>query len=297
MIHRCSKRRRGTQVLVFATLAAAGTLLGSRVAGAPGLPGAAASQAVAGARPSGRAKADPVASRPSATPEAAPSASAPAAVGALFPSGGSEHYCSGSVVWSVTGDVVLTAAHCVAGTGTGLVFVPGYDDGHEPYGQWKVVAAYAAPAWLSHQDPEDDFAFLVVAPHIVAGKQVTLQQLTGAYQLGNAPPSGSRVTVVAYPAGADDPPVRCVPLVYWTGGFPGFDCGGYPGGTSGGPWLRVTQNGPDTVEGLIGGLHQGGCLNSVSYSPVFGPTTRAIYEEAVDRDNPDTLPTAGPSGC
>ncbi len=279
-------------------LSALVVLLTSQVAGTPG-PAPSSPPAVAGARPAGRARISGLASSVGAMPSATavPPSSAPAPVGALFAAGGSSHYCSGSVIWSVTGDVVLTAAHCIAGTGTGLVFVPGYYQGRDPYGRWKVVAAYAAPAWLSHQDPRDDFAFLVVAPQEIGGKEVTLQQLTGAYDLATAPTGGSRVTVVAYAAGADDAPLRCAPLVYWTGGFPGFDCRGYPGGTSGGPWLKVANGRTDTVEGVIGGLHQGGCRESVSYSPVFGQATISTYEEAVNRARPDTLPTAGPSGC
>ena len=229
--------------------------------------------------------------------QAVPSQVPPAPVGAIFSPKGSTHYCSGSVVWSTTGDVVLTAAHCIAGTGAGVVFVPGFADGHEPYGRWTVEAAYAAPAWLTGQDPEDDFVFLVVAPQLIGGKEVQVQALTGAYDLSVAPASGSRVTVVAYPAGTGGLPVRCAPLVRWTNDFPSFKCGGYPGGTSGGPWLTVASGRTDTVDGVIGGLHQGGCREQVSYSPVFGELTRAIYEEAVDRAAPDTLPAAGPSGC
>ena len=62
-------------------------------------------------------------------------------VGALFfTTGSGRHYCTASVVDSDTEDLVITAAHCVYGSGyaTHLEFVPGYQDGREPYGAWAV---------------------------------------------------------------------------------------------------------------------------------------------------------------
>ena len=73
----------------------------------------------------------------------------------------------------------------------------------------------------------------------------------------------------------------------WTKAFSAtqleFDCGGYPNGTSGGPFLvRVDQaTGQGTVMGVIGGYEQGGDDPAVSYSAVFGPAVRALYQHAV----------------
>ncbi|HEX4789777.1 MAG TPA: trypsin-like serine protease, partial [Actinospica sp.] len=61
-------------------------------------------------------------------------------VGALFGTSdgsieGQGHYCTGSVVNSPEGDVVVTAAHCVydsSGVYTDIAFVPGYHDGQDP---------------------------------------------------------------------------------------------------------------------------------------------------------------------
>lgn len=241
--------------------------------------------------------------RPDRTAEQSPRqtathpAVAPAPVGALFASGSGNHYCSGSVVQSPHGDVVMTAAHCISGNGTNDVFVPGYDDGRAPYGRWRVVAAYAAPPWRSAQDPQDDVAFLVVAPQRIGGRMLQIQQVTGGYLLSTAPNTDARVTVVAYAAGKDDAPLRCAPWVYWHQGFPAFACAGYPGGTSGGPWLTVAPGRTDTVDGIIAGLHQGGCRTEVSYSPAFGATVRAVYQAAVDRAPAETLPAPGSDGC
>jgi hypothetical protein len=62
-----------------------------------------------------------------------------------------------------------------------------------------------------------------------------------------------------------------------------FDCGGYPDGTSGGPFL--SQVNPSTGQGLligvIGGYEQGGNTPQVSYSSVLGSNAAALYKQAV----------------
>jgi V8-like Glu-specific endopeptidase len=109
-------------------------------------------------------------------------------VGALFANASStQHGCTASVVDSLQGDVLLTAAHCVSGNGAGMVFAPGYHDGISPYGRWTVTALHLAPGWLKSQDPQDDFAFLTVAPRTIDGRRIEIQQVTGAYQLGGNP--------------------------------------------------------------------------------------------------------------
>jgi V8-like Glu-specific endopeptidase len=95
---------------------------------------------------------------------------APSAVGALFSTSEGRlgtHFCTASVVDSPAGDLLVTAAHCVAGySGTapaGLAFVPGYDDGTAPYGVWTVTRIFVDSAWASTANPDDDVAFLAVA--------------------------------------------------------------------------------------------------------------------------------------
>ena len=224
-------------------------------------------------------------------------AAALATVGPLFPSAGATiHICTASVVDSPGGDLLVTAAHCVVGRGAGLVFVPGYDNGRQPYGRWTVVAAYAGAAWTGSQDPRDDVAFLKVAPHTVHGKTVEVQQVTGANRLASAPAAGRRVTVVGYAFGGRDAPIVCDATSTRHQGYPRFACAGYVAGTSGGPWLTGTAAQRQVV-GVIGGLHQGGCRPDVSYSAPFGATTATLYRQAVRQAAPATLPVPGPDGC
>jgi hypothetical protein len=205
---------------------------------------------------------------------------------------GLPHDCSGSVVHSPGHDLVLTAAHCLAGSGVGYDFVPGYHDRLAPYGVWSAQRVYVNASWVAHQDPQHDYAFLVMAPEKFEGARRNIEDVTGAYRLGSAPPPGSPVTVDAYLAGVGDRPITCTNDVYDTGGFPSFDCAGYANGTSGGPWLSGSS-----LVGAIGGLHQGGCLPSTSYTSAFGADTMDDWTRAVTRAPANFVSPAGPSGC
>ncbi len=218
-------------------------------------------------------------------------------VGALFPSASSaQHECTASVVDGSHGDVLLTAAHCVSGTGAGMVFAPGFHDGISPYGRWTVTAAHLAPAWLQSQDAHDDFAFLTVAPQTIRGRMTAIQQVTGAYRVGDEPRSGQAITVLGYPEASNKGPRACQTKVYFTDGFPSFDCRGYVAGTSGGPWLVQTSNGTRVV-GIIGGRNEGGCVDSSSYSSPLTQAARRAYVKASDHDPADVAPSPPGDGC
>ena len=207
-----------------------------------------------------------------------------AAVGALFTvsAGGrlGQHFCSASVVHSRDGDLVMTAAHCLAGRAIGgargIVFVPGYHRGQAPYGSWKVTAAFVDQAWAASQDPDDDFAFLAARrPGLV------LERVTGAETLGiGLPPQ--RVTVIGYPD-TTGRPVTCTgrARVFRRTQLM-FRCAGYPDGTSGGPFLaRVDPaTGRGTVMGVIGGYQQGGATADVSYSARLTSRANDLYLQA-----------------
>lgn len=248
------------------------------------------SLAVAGAGPASAD--DPPA--PPGTPTASNFAGVPS-VGAIFDAGlDNPHSCSASVVRSPRKNLVLTAAHCISGTGAGLQFAPGYRNGTTPYGVWTVTRTWVSPRWVATQNPQDDYAFLEVAP---AADGSRLETVTGGSVLGFAVPSGVTVTDIAYPYGIDDEPITCTNAVVYTTGYPTFDCHGYPGGTSGSPFLLTSRHGPNVVVGVIGGLHQGGCYEWNSFSSPFGLRTYATYLRAVLGLRPDVVPQAGSDGC
>lgn len=218
-------------------------------------------------------------------------------VGVLFPNAAStQHGCTASVVDSPRGDVLLTAAHCVTGSGAGMVFAPGYRNGISPYGRWTVTAAHLEPGWMKSQAPQADVAFLTVAPLTIHGRRTAIEQVTGGYRLGGNPRSGEAITVLGYPGGSNNDAITCQTTVYFTGAFPTFDCGGYVGGTSGGPWLVQTARGPRVV-GVIGGLNQGGCVDSTSYSSPLTQAARTVYTQASDDADREIAPTPGSDGC
>lgn len=229
-------------------------------------------------------------------PKASESAGMPA-IGALYANARAiRHTCTASVVHSLRGNTLVTAAHCVVGRGIGMVFVPGQRGAEEPYGRWMVTGAYVEPEWVTRQDPDADVAFLTIAPRTINGVSTEIEQVTGAYDLGPAAVRGQRVMITGYPAGSANSPITCATKVYLTQGFPSFDCRGFVGGTSGAPWVRVTPHGKEIV-GVIGGLDQGGCYDHTSYSSRLARHAHSTYRRAVEDGPADVAPQPGSDGC
>jgi V8-like Glu-specific endopeptidase len=223
---------------------------------------------------------------PTATATQVSSASGQAStVGALFARTASgqltAHYCTGSVVDSPAGDLVVTAAHCLAGkTPSQVAFIPDYAHGHGPYGVWTVSQIIEDQQWMSSSDPDDDFAFLVVHQ---PGSQVAIQTLTGAEALGVGESAGRTVKVAGYPDDLDSL-ITCKNLALnFSPTQLKFDCGGFTSGTSGSP--LIAETGPlsnvATVIGVIGGYQQGGDTPSVSYAAKFSTQMAALYQAAL----------------
>ena len=212
-----------------------------------------------------------------------------AAVGAIFLGGTDTHTCTGAVVHSRTGDLVLTAAHCLA-EGYPATFVPGFDGQAGPADTWNVDKVYLDPRWLASQDEMADYAFVKVSRH--AGG--TLETVSGAaLALGTAPRDGTDVTVTGYPEGVGGPPIGCQTVTTTVAaGYPKLRCGGLVDGTSGAPWMNGS-----TAVGLIGGLDGGGCDDSVSYSPPFDDQIIALLARAEAGGPGDTPPNVLEGTC
>ncbi|QNK79858.1 serine protease [Nakamurella sp. PAMC28650] len=220
-----------------------------------------------------------------------------AAVGPLFFDGlDNDHGCTASVIASPSHDLVITAAHCIQGTGSGVLFAPGYLNGATPYGVWSVDRVYVDPLWKSSGNTQHDYAILKMAPEVFQGSRMLVQNVTGADDLGFAPRRGTLVTVPAYSTGSDDAPISCTNTVYLQSGFPAFNCHGYVGGTSGSPFLSQFGR-VQVVVGLIGGLRQGGCQEYTSYSSYFGPDVLKLLNRASLGLPADVVPAAGSDGC
>ena len=198
-------------------------------------------------------------------------------VGALFRADGGQpqaHFCTAAVLRSPAGNLVITSAHCMAGRApAGVAFAAGYHDGRFPRGLDPVARVYTDHAWAARRSINDDVAVLRL--------RTGIQRQTGALSLATGhPPATTRV--IGYPDGRSRP-VECTTRAAWfrTGRQMRFACGGYPDGTSGGPWIL----GRGRVYGVIGGYQQGGRKPWISYSPAFGRSVRALYRRAVAQDH------------
>jgi V8-like Glu-specific endopeptidase len=221
---------------------------------------------------------------PAESPSGKPFGATPA-VGVLYQqsSGVSSHFCSASVVHSAAGNLVITAAHCVYSDGPkdGIAFAPGFHDGQTPYGSWSVTKVVVSQNWQNSKDPDEDVAFLQVAP---SSAGASLESVTGADQIAFDQGFGMPVTVPAYPQGSDTPITCVAPAVKFSATQTEWDCRGYPDGTSGAPFLANVDAGGEkgTVIGVIGGYQTGGDTPDVSYSAYFGSAVQTLYQSVAE---------------
>jgi len=210
-------------------------------------------------------------------------------VGAIFLSSSDLHACTGSVLHSTTGNLVLTAAHCLSAGGP-VRFVPGFARAAPPDDVWAVDALYLDPRWLANKDPLADFAIARVGRP--AGGSI--EAVVGsALSLGSMPARGTGVSVIAYPAGVGGLPVGCQASTGLNaGGFPELPCAGLVDGTSGAPWLSGSA-----VIGVIGGPHGGGCAENLSYSSPFDQHVTELLVRAEAGGPADAPPRSYDDQC
>ncbi|MCD9874981.1 trypsin-like serine peptidase [Streptomyces guryensis] len=202
-----------------------------------------------------------------------------ARIGALFDADRGDdlaggHLCTASVVHSPQRDLVVTAAHCVSDTSTDLVFVPGYRDGHAPYGVWKLGHRYLPDSWTKDQDEDSDLAFAAVDEQ--DGRAI--EDVVGANRFTPGTATGATaVTVVGYPDSRETP-ISCTnkPTSY-SSTQQRIDCPAFTQGTSGSPWI----NDDGQVVGVLGGYDQGGDTDDVSYSVTLGNPAADLYKAAI----------------
>ena len=220
-------------------------------------------------------------------------------VGVLHHGDATKHFCTASVIESQHGNVILTAAHCISGSGKGIVFSPGYHDGDEPYGSYPVTAAYVHPNWNQNHNIDYDFAFLTLGKGDHGGKAVDVQSVVGGNILVTSDGYQNTVEVVGYNDNEQKPRQCRVGTYKAETGQLGFTCGPFSSGTSGSPWIAnynaSTKRG--NVIGNIGGWHTGGCTSGVSYSSKYGTGTLSVYSRANTGSSGDSVRGGASSGC
>lgn len=264
-------------MVLLCSVVGAATLLTScgRPAGTASVKSSSSSLSSASARPLVRPR--------HGTPAAAPG-DPDRRVGAVFIDEGPLHVCTGSVLHSAGGDLMITAAHCLAGTAQ-VSFVPGFAGDAAPASAdvWKADTVYLDPRWTANKDPRADYAIARVSND--AGGSVE-SHVGVALTLGRTPPPGTHVTVLGYPAGVGGSPVECQASTSVNeSGFPSLACEGLVDGTSGAPWVSGT-----TLTGLIGGFERGGCAANVSYSAPFDEHIAELLARAEAGGPGDTAP-------
>ncbi|MFB7595622.1 trypsin-like serine peptidase [Streptomyces sp. NPDC056160] len=205
-----------------------------------------------------------------------------ARVGALFGADkahhlSGNHFCTASVVHSPHGNLVLSAAHCLA-DGADVVFAPGYRDGKAPYGTWKVKKRFLPDGWSKDEDEDSDLAFAVIAPRRGAdGGTENIEDVVGANRFVAGVATGATaVTVTGYPDSREEP-ISCTnkPSSH-SRTQQRIDCPEFTSGTSGSPWI----NGDREVVGVLGGHEMGGSTPDTSYSVAFRAEAAELYKDA-----------------
>jgi hypothetical protein len=226
---------------------------------------------------------------PAGAEKTAGAASPDPRIGALFLGAGDLHTCTAGVLDSKGGDLIITAAHCVA-EGMDTTFVAGFKDKADPGRVWKVDATYLDPRWVRDTDPQADFAILRVARDDGGSVEA---DAGGGLKLGTTPKPGTVVHVIGYALGEGGGPVGCQGSTSLTSdGYPSLPCDGLVDGTSGAPWTTGL-----TITGLVGGLNGGGCDENLSYSPPFDDAVSQLLTRAEAGGPSDPAPTMFASDC
>ncbi|MFJ2749366.1 trypsin-like serine peptidase [Streptomyces sp. NPDC087297] len=202
----------------------------------------------------------------------------------FFTMGGRTASCSGDSITSANGSTVITAGHCVKYQGawhTNWVFVPAYNNGSAPFGQWSATKTFATDQWAASEDMNMDVGLAVVAP--LNGN--TLSQTVGAQGILFNGGYNKKMYSFGFPAAA---PYDGTKLVYCSGNS-GKDflltkdhslgCN-MTGGSSGGPWFQdfneATGLGTQVSVNSFGYTF----LPNRMYGPYFGNEVKAAYDKA-----------------
>lgn len=204
------------------------------------------------------------------------------------------YQCSGSVLNSPNGDVVLTAGHCVIDPETGtvankLMFVPGYRQHSEPFGRWAAEAFATTETWKKtakagqHPNEGGDLAVLVLSE---SETHKNVEEVVGGLGVAFDQPCNQTYTQYGYPAEA---PYDGETLYSHVTPYAGPDtnplfspvpikiASDFTQGASGGPWTIGPSSSPTVVSLTDYGYEdQPGWL----YGAYFGEAARKAYELA-----------------
>jgi len=228
--------------------------------------------------------------KPSTTKSAAPpagmkSVNASTTVGRVFfvnPIGTANvsaggHSCSASALNSASKQLVITAGHCVHGGAGGTwyqnwVFVPLYNNGAEPHGEFAAKQFRSFNSWIGSSDLTRDVGLTTTWPNGL-GKVVNVVGGNGlAWNWSKTLP----ITILGYPA---DPPYNGTWQMYCQGTTSNWisrialQCG-FTGGSSGSPWLKDYNGYTGYVNGDMSTLGSGGW----NASPYYDDAVKSMFD-------------------
>ncbi len=201
----------------------------------------------------------------------------------FFTLGGSNYVCSGNAVSSVNKNTVSTAGHCLnEGPGafaTNFTFVPAYNNGAAPYGQWNATELYAPTLWTSGGDITYDTGFAIVSPptgptlsDTVGASGVSFNNSRGltysAYGYPAAPPFTGGTLQSCYGTATDDP--------FGQTASQGIPCN-MTGGSSGGPWF--IGSGTSGLQNSVNSFGYTAVPNTM-FGPYWGSVIQSTYAAA-----------------
>jgi V8-like Glu-specific endopeptidase len=196
---------------------------------------------------------------------------------------GTDYVCSGNAVSAVNENTIATAGHCLnAGPGayaSRLTFVPAYENGAAPFGQWDATELYAPTQWSSGGDITYDTGFAIVASPTGS----TLSDTVGASGLSFNNNRGLDYTAYGYPAGS---PFNGETLQSCSGTATADPYGqsesqGIPcdmtGGSSGGPWF--IGSGSNGLQNSVNSFGYNNVPNTM-FGPYWGSVIQNVYAAA-----------------
>lgn len=225
----------------------------------------------------------------------------------FFRMGLTTYQCSATLVESRYSSSIFTAGHCVYDPPTGvwaadLVFVPGYENGAEPYGRFAAISLNTTQGWYANtpsgndqpDESELDFSEDIAVATLAGDPAATLG---GAEKIAfDLDPAGRAYRIYGYP-GLPSPPYDGERLVA---------CGSTVTGRDRGTPAPLSASPCDMTHGASGGgWMTGGYLNSVVsyaycdttpsrcgriYGPYFSTAAKALYtSEGVGGGLPPTV--------
>ncbi|CAF1582009.1 unnamed protein product [Adineta ricciae] len=218
----------------------------------------------------------------------------------VFSGTGRHTYTVGKIFWNITADTygmcsgtIVTAGHCCYDydakkwrINQNFIFIPGYNNGAQPYGKWAARAMTAYSSWAVNKNFNYDVCFVNLYTN---SKGQHIQALQGSEGLGYNYPRNALTYSFGYPYNLQQGQV----MQYCSGkaaaskygnGFNGqtIPCD-MTGGCSGGPWFQSfdTTVGVGTITSL-----NSFTINSIANymnGPYFDSSIWSLYQQCATK--------------